>query len=264
MLCPSSSLPWCGGCRGLAVVAAGRRRTLLLLRLTRHPLAPLFALCPTALSPSCASPTLRRLMESRFPISSSAGHAQVQFAWFDAFRPTKRAEQASLHFEKAAVAFNLGAVQVGGRPGESVAALGRGRGTAVAGAERRSLRFAPRAVLWAALQSQLALACDRKTDAGLKESAKLFQVGGLGAVLCCASWAEACRRGWWEAAATVAARMGRPRRRSPAPPATLALLFHRPTNTGVGGVVCLPARHCVLEGGAAAAAGPDARGGGNA
>lgn len=28
--------------------------------------------------------------------------------------PQKRAEQASLHFEKAAVAFNLGAVQVGG------------------------------------------------------------------------------------------------------------------------------------------------------
>lgn len=29
-------------------------------------------------------------------------------------------------------------------------------------------------------QSQLALACDRKTDAGLKESAKLFQVGWAG------------------------------------------------------------------------------------
>ncbi|KAI7841696.1 hypothetical protein COHA_004563 [Chlorella ohadii] len=78
---------------------------------------------------------LLTLMESRFPVSHSAGHARVEFAWFDAFRPQKRAEQASLHFEKAAIAFNLGAVQ-----------------------------------------SQLALACDRKTDAGLKESAKLFQV----------------------------------------------------------------------------------------
>lgn len=77
---------------------------------------------------------LLTLMESRFPVSHSAGHARVEFAWFDAFRPQKRAEQASLHFEKAAIAFNLGAVQ-----------------------------------------SQLALACDRKTDAGLKESAKLFQ-----------------------------------------------------------------------------------------
>lgn len=99
-------------------------------------------------------------MESRFPVSHSAGHARVEFAWFDAFRPQvcccsgghgcsfgsdgqgraacrlagagqlalahpachpllastrapqKRAEQASLHFEKAAIAFNLGAVQV--------------------------------------------------------------------------------------------------------------------------------------------------------
>lgn len=98
-------------------------------------------------------------MESRFPVSHSSGHARVEFAWFDAFRPQarrrvaqarrlctqqqlevavciasrgpnrsvtnmphalpampalqKRAEQASLAFEKAAVAFNLGAVQVG-------------------------------------------------------------------------------------------------------------------------------------------------------
>ena len=30
---------------------------------------------------------------------------------YDAFRPTKRCEQASIHFEKAAVLFNLGALQ---------------------------------------------------------------------------------------------------------------------------------------------------------
>lgn len=74
------------------------------------------------------------LMESRFPISRNPGHAAVTFAWHDAFRPQKHAEQTSIHFEKAAVVFNLGAVQ-----------------------------------------SQLALACDRKTDQGLKESAKFFQ-----------------------------------------------------------------------------------------
>ncbi|KAL4420092.1 hypothetical protein ABPG77_000573 [Micractinium sp. CCAP 211/92] len=74
------------------------------------------------------------LMESRFPISRSEGHAAVTFAWHDAFRPQKHAEQTSIHFEKAAVLFNLGAVQ-----------------------------------------SQMALACDRKTDQGLKESAKYFQ-----------------------------------------------------------------------------------------
>lgn len=30
---------------------------------------------------------------------------------YDAFRPTKRCEQASIHFEKAAILFNLGALQ---------------------------------------------------------------------------------------------------------------------------------------------------------
>lgn len=56
-------------------------------------------------------------MESRFPISRSEGHAAVTFAWHDAFRPQKHAEQTSIHFEKAAVLFNLGAVQVGSRLG---------------------------------------------------------------------------------------------------------------------------------------------------
>ncbi|EFN58134.1 hypothetical protein CHLNCDRAFT_141882 [Chlorella variabilis] len=75
---------------------------------------------------------LLTLMEARFPISRSPGHANVEFGWSDAFRPQKRSEQTSIHFEKAAIVFNLGA-------------------------------------------SQLALQCDRKTDAGLKESAKFFQ-----------------------------------------------------------------------------------------
>lgn len=51
-------------------------------------------------------------MESRFAISRNPGHAAVTFAWHDAFRPQKHSEQTSIHFEKAAVVFNLGAVQV--------------------------------------------------------------------------------------------------------------------------------------------------------
>ncbi len=30
---------------------------------------------------------------TRFPISKDAGHVHVVFQWYDAFRPTKRAEQ---------------------------------------------------------------------------------------------------------------------------------------------------------------------------
>ncbi|KAL0914151.1 hypothetical protein M5K25_017660 [Dendrobium thyrsiflorum] len=52
------------------------------------------------------------LVEPRFPISSDPSHINsVSFAWFDAFRPSRKAEQTSLHLEKAAVLFNLGAVQ---------------------------------------------------------------------------------------------------------------------------------------------------------
>ncbi len=34
----------------------------------------------------------------------------ISFTWYDAFRASKRTEQYSIHFEKAAVMFNLGAV----------------------------------------------------------------------------------------------------------------------------------------------------------
>jgi len=34
----------------------------------------------------------------------------IAFKWFDAFRPTRALEQSSIHYEKAAVLFNLGAV----------------------------------------------------------------------------------------------------------------------------------------------------------
>ncbi|KAI0501053.1 hypothetical protein KFK09_019271 [Dendrobium nobile] len=51
-------------------------------------------------------------VEPRFPISSDPSHINsVSFAWFDAFRPSRKAVQTSLHLEKAAVLFNLGAVQ---------------------------------------------------------------------------------------------------------------------------------------------------------
>lgn len=74
------------------------------------------------------------MMESRFPISKGGDHIPLCFTWFDAFRNTKKYEQYNIHFEKAAIMFNLGAIQ-----------------------------------------SQVALAADRKTEEGLKESAKFFQ-----------------------------------------------------------------------------------------
>ncbi|GAX77401.1 hypothetical protein CEUSTIGMA_g4847.t1 [Chlamydomonas eustigma] len=49
-------------------------------------------------------------IETRFPISKDKGQAQVNFTWCDAFQPKKKATQANIHFEKAALMFNLGAV----------------------------------------------------------------------------------------------------------------------------------------------------------
>ena len=50
------------------------------------------------------------MMESRFPISKDDHHVSMSFTWYDAFRPTKRSEHYSIHFEKACVLFNIGAV----------------------------------------------------------------------------------------------------------------------------------------------------------
>lgn len=50
------------------------------------------------------------VMETRFPISKDREHVMLSFTWYDAFRASKRAEQYSIHFEKAAVMFNIGAV----------------------------------------------------------------------------------------------------------------------------------------------------------
>ncbi|KAI8477285.1 MAG: programmed cell death protein 6 interacting protein X [Monoraphidium minutum] len=50
------------------------------------------------------------LIETRFPISSEKGHVKISFPWCDAFRPTKKSSQANIHFEKAAILFNAGAV----------------------------------------------------------------------------------------------------------------------------------------------------------
>ncbi|GLI70883.1 hypothetical protein VaNZ11_015904 [Volvox africanus] len=46
-------------------------------------------------------------METRFPFSKEKGHAQVSFAWNDAFRPSRRVAQNSIHYEKACVLFNM-------------------------------------------------------------------------------------------------------------------------------------------------------------
>eukprot|EP00850_Spirogloea_muscicola_P022347 SM000289S10413 [mRNA] locus=s289:127673:133488:- [translate_table: standard] len=52
------------------------------------------------------------VMESRFPISGEREHVNtLAFTWFDAIKQSRKATQQNIHFEKAAVAFNLGAVQ---------------------------------------------------------------------------------------------------------------------------------------------------------
>lgn len=49
------------------------------------------------------------VVESRFPISGQDGHVFIPFSWCDGFKPNKTATLANVHFEKAAVLFNLGA-----------------------------------------------------------------------------------------------------------------------------------------------------------
>ena len=49
-------------------------------------------------------------METRFPISRESGQVHISFVWYDAFRHSKKTEQCSIHFEKAAVLFNLAAI----------------------------------------------------------------------------------------------------------------------------------------------------------
>ena len=50
-------------------------------------------------------------IEFRFPISADRDDVStVSFTWFDAFSRNKKASLKNLHFEKAAVIFNLGAV----------------------------------------------------------------------------------------------------------------------------------------------------------
>ena len=49
-------------------------------------------------------------METRFPISRDPGQVHVSFVWYDAFRHSKKTEQCSIQFEKAAALFNLAAV----------------------------------------------------------------------------------------------------------------------------------------------------------
>ncbi|XP_042502178.1 vacuolar-sorting protein BRO1-like isoform X2 [Macadamia integrifolia] len=51
------------------------------------------------------------VMESRFPISPDKEHINtITFTWFDAFKNKNKASQQNIHLEKAAVLFNLGAV----------------------------------------------------------------------------------------------------------------------------------------------------------
>lgn len=50
------------------------------------------------------------LVESRFPISKDKSNIQVAFTWTDSFLPKKKVRQSSIHFDKAAVLFNLAAL----------------------------------------------------------------------------------------------------------------------------------------------------------
>lgn len=50
------------------------------------------------------------LMETRFPISQENGHVQIYFPWTDAVQTKKMTRQMNIHFEKAAVAFNIAAM----------------------------------------------------------------------------------------------------------------------------------------------------------
>ena len=62
------------------------------------------------------------VMETRFPISKGRDHVQINFTWLDAIQPRKKTRQMNIHFEKAAVLFNLGAVM-------SQQAVSKDRGT---------------------------------------------------------------------------------------------------------------------------------------
>lgn len=50
------------------------------------------------------------MVETRFPIAKGAGNVEIAFAWQDAFKSNKKTEQHNVHYEKAAVLFNMGAV----------------------------------------------------------------------------------------------------------------------------------------------------------
>eukprot|EP00873_Tetraselmis_striata_P008261 jgi/Tetstr1/428525/TSEL_001855.t1 len=48
-------------------------------------------------------------IETRFPVSKDKEHVNVNFTWYDAFKPTKKTAQVNINFEKAAVLFNIAA-----------------------------------------------------------------------------------------------------------------------------------------------------------
>jgi programmed cell death 6-interacting protein len=52
------------------------------------------------------------VIELKFPFSNEKEHINnVYFTWYDAFKQGRKASQQNIHFEKAAIAFNLGAIQ---------------------------------------------------------------------------------------------------------------------------------------------------------
>ena len=93
-------------------------------------------------------------METRFPISKDKGHVMLSFTWYDAFRASKRAEQYSIHFEKAAVMFNLGAVLT-----QQALACDRTQDQGMKDAAKKFQVWLIAAVLWRKFGIALSLSC---------------------------------------------------------------------------------------------------------
>ena len=88
-------------------------------------------------------------METRFPVGEGSDSVALTFTWGDAFRSGKKAGAPSIHLEKAAVLFNLGATL-------TQSALAADRGTD-AGLKDAAKKFQDAAGAFAALREGPAL-----------------------------------------------------------------------------------------------------------
>lgn len=91
-------------------------------------------------------------LETRFPIGDGGDQIPIEFTWFDAFEPTRRAALCSQPFEKAAIVFNIGAIQ-------SQIALAYERGTQLGRVESKKA-FEEAAGIFAHLRDTISLKID--------------------------------------------------------------------------------------------------------